>query len=68
MFGSVARGTDRPESDIDLLVRMEAGRTIFDLALLSEDLADLLGRRVDVISEGALRERGAQVIAEAVPL
>ncbi len=68
VFGSVARGTDEPASDIDLLVRMQPGRTIFDLALLREDLAELLGRRVDVVSEGALRGRGAEVLAEAVPL
>lgn len=69
VFGSVARGEARPDSDVDLLVRMERGRTLFDQAGLLMDLRDLLGRDVDVLTEaalsGALRER---VLSEAVPL
>lgn len=69
MFGSLARGEARPESDIDLLVRMERGRSLFDQAALLVELRDLLGRDVDVVTEeglrGSIRER---VLREAVPL
>jgi len=69
VFGSVARGDARQDSDLDLLVQMEDGRTLLDLIGLGQDLEDLLGRRVDVVSEGGLsvhiRDR---VLAEAVAL
>ncbi|MDA8392762.1 MAG: nucleotidyltransferase family protein [Actinomycetota bacterium] len=68
VFGSVARGTAGPESDVDLLVKMEPGRSMLDLARLWEDLRELLRCRVDVLSEGALTERDDDIRAEAVPL
>ena len=46
VFGSVARGDDRPDSDIDLLV-VEDGRTLLDVIALEQDLQELLGQRVD---------------------
>ena len=54
VFGSVARGDDRDESDIDLLVDLEPGRTLLDLVAVKQDLEDLLGREVDVLTEAAL--------------
>ena len=42
VFGSVARGEDRPDSDVDLLVDMEPGRSLLDLVALGQDLEDLL--------------------------
>ena len=48
VFGSVARGEARPDSDVDFLVEMEAGRSLFDLGGLLADLETLLGRKVDV--------------------
>jgi predicted nucleotidyltransferase len=61
VFGSVARGDAKLESDVDLLVRMEPGRSLLDLVGLWQDLEDLLGAHVDVLSEGGvsphLRER-----------
>jgi predicted nucleotidyltransferase len=51
IFGSVARGDDDESSDVDLLVKMEDGRSLFDMGELLMDLRDLLGCRVDVISE-----------------
>lgn len=55
LFGSVARGEDGPESDVDLLVEFEPGRNLLDLIGLENDLADALGRKVDVITAGGAR-------------
>jgi uncharacterized protein len=69
LFGSVARGEDSAESDVDLLVDMEEGRSLLDLSHLLQDMEELLGRRVHVVEPEALhwaiRER---IIQEAVPL
>ena len=56
VFGSVARGEDTPNSDVDFLVALQPGRTLFDLARLELRLEAMLGRRVDVVTEAALRE------------
>jgi predicted nucleotidyltransferase len=69
LFGSVARGDSREDSDVDLLVDLDAGRSLFDLGGLLMDLRDLLGAEVDLIEAGSLhpyvRDR---VLAEAIPL
>lgn len=69
LFGSMARGEDRPQSDVDLLVDMASGRSLLDLVGLSQDLEELLKRKVDVVTDAslhpALRER---IRAEARPL
>ena len=69
VFGSVARGDATPTSDIDLLVELEPGRSLLDHVALKQDLEDLLGRKVDVMTDKSLhwyvRDR---VLAEAVPL
>lgn len=54
IFGSVARGSARPDSDVDILVAMEEGRTLLDLVALAQDLEELLGRKVQVVSEEGL--------------
>ena len=54
VFGSVARGDSGPESDVDLLVKMEEGRSLLDLSAMVLDLKELLGVNVDVISEDSL--------------
>jgi hypothetical protein len=56
MFGSAARGEEDAESDVDFVVTMEPGRTLLDLARLELRLEQLLGRRVDVLTEEGLRE------------
>jgi uncharacterized protein len=69
IFGSVARGTASQDSDIDFLVDMEAGRSLFDLGGLLSDLQQLLGRPVDVVTEAGLRRRiRTRVLTEARPL
>jgi predicted nucleotidyltransferase len=54
VFGSVARGQDRPDSDIDLLVDMDDDRSLLDLVGLSQDLEDLLRRKVDVLTDASI--------------
>ncbi|MCE9620825.1 MAG: nucleotidyltransferase family protein [Actinomycetia bacterium] len=68
VFGSVAKGKARTDSDVDLLVDLEPGRTLFDVAALHDELVELLGHEVDVLTSGAVRGRLARVAAEAVPL
>ena len=69
VFGSVARGQARPDSDMDFLVDLEPGRSLLDLGGLLMDLQRLLGLEVDVVTEAGLRPRlRQQVVAEAKPL
>jgi predicted nucleotidyltransferase len=69
IFGSVARGEDDQASDIDFLVRIAPGRSLLDLGGFLMDLQDLLGRRVDVVTERGLRPRlREQVLREAIPV
>jgi len=69
LFGSVARGEDQPDSDLDLLVEMEPGRSLLDHIALKQDLEGLLGRDVDVVTEASLHPRlRDRVLREAVSL
>jgi len=69
IFGSVARGQAGPESDIDFLIDLEPGRTLFDLGGFLYELRELLGIPVDVVPEKGVRENvRSNVIREAVPL
>jgi predicted nucleotidyltransferase len=69
VFGSVARGEADETSDIDFLVELAPGRTLFDLGGLLMDLRDLLGREVDVVTERGLKARiRTRVLEEAVAL
>jgi predicted nucleotidyltransferase len=69
VFGSRARGEAGPDSDFDFLIRVGPNRTPWFPGGLVADLEDLLGRKVDVLTEAALhplvRDR---VLREAVPL
>lgn len=69
VFGSVPRGEGRADSDLDLLVEMAEGRSLFDLIALSDELEETLGVDVDVVTEGSLspylRDR---ILDEAVAL
>ena len=69
VFGSVVRGEDTPESDVDLLVEFERGRGLLNHAALIEELERLLGCRVDVASQNGLKPRiRERVLAEAIGL
>jgi predicted nucleotidyltransferase len=69
VFGSVARGESDAASDIDFLVDLEPGRSLFDLSGLLIDLEAALQTEVDVVTEGGLRPRiRERVLREAVPL
>ena len=69
IFGSVARGTADTDSDIDFLVDLEPGWSLFDLGGLLTDLQQLLGRNVDVITPAGLRPKfRRRVLKEAVAL
>jgi uncharacterized protein len=66
LFGSAARGEDRPESDVDVLVDFEPGSSLFDVLHLTEELEHILGRSVDVVSAGGLKPRDQHIVDEAV--
>ncbi|ULR39719.1 nucleotidyltransferase family protein [Thermus sp. NEB1569] len=69
VFGSVARGEADAWSDLDLLVQMEPGRSLFDLGGLQYELERLLGCPVDVVTEQGLKARiRERVLREAVLL
>ncbi len=57
LFGSVARGEQRPDSDIDIMVELDPAivRTVFDYAGVKEFVADLFDSRVDVVSSESLK-------------
>ena len=70
VFGSVARGTAEPSSDVDVLYELQPGRRLgWEIEDLSDELSELFGRPVDLVSRAALHERlRAAVLAEAQPL
>jgi predicted nucleotidyltransferase len=69
VFGSVARGSDQPSSDIDLLVDLAPDADLLDIAGLAVDLERLLGRRVDIVPARMLKPRVApSALLEAVAL
>jgi uncharacterized protein len=69
LFGSVARGEATETSDLDLLIEMDSGRGLLDVIAIKQDLEELLGCKVDVVTEAAispyLRDK---VLHEAVSL
>lgn len=69
MFGFVARGEARPDSDVDFLVELEPQRTLLDQIALMQSLEELLGRKVDVTEPETLHELiREKVLREAVVL
>lgn len=68
VFGSVARGDHGPDSDIDLLVDLDPGVTLFGLNRLRRELSELLGAPVDVVSAAALLPRDDDVVRDAIAL
>lgn len=69
IFGSVARGDERPGSDIDFLVELAPGTRPFVILSIGAELEEALGVKVDVGTPDSLRDRlRDEVLAEAVPL
>lgn len=69
IFGSLARGEARSDSDMDILVNLEEGRSLLDHAALVIELEELLNCKVDVITERGLKKKiREKVLKEAVPL
>ena len=69
VFGSFARGTADEKSDVDFLVNLAPGRSLFDLGGLLYELQELIGRRVDVVTPAGLRPRiRDRVLREALPI
>jgi predicted nucleotidyltransferase len=69
VFGSVARGEADEQSDIDLIVEFDPGRSLLDHAALWLELQDLLGCKLDVVSDRGIKPRiRERVLREAIPL
>lgn len=69
IFGSIARGVEREDSDLDVLVSRRDRMSLFDWVGLEHDLEDLLGCQVDVVIEGGTNKPfEARILTEAVPL
>lgn len=56
IFGSVSRGEDRPDSDIDILVRLGKPMGMFSYMNLIKAIEELLGRKVDIVTEQSLNK------------
>ena len=54
IFGSIARDEGKQDSDLDMLVELEPGRSLLDIIAIKQDLEDLLDCKVDVVTEAAL--------------
>jgi uncharacterized protein len=69
VFGSVARGDDTEESDLDLLVESEPGMTLFNIGAIRHEVATLIGAPVDVVTLGSIPPaKRSRILAEAKPL
>ena len=69
IFGSVARGEATPESDVDIVVELDAEASLLDFIGVKLDLEDALGRRVDLVEYAALRPRlRDRILREEVPI
>ena len=69
IFGSVARGDATPESDVDILVELDAGASLFDFIDVKHALEDALGKRVDLVQYAAIKPRlRDRILREEAPI
>lgn len=68
VFGSVARGDDKPDSDIDLLVDFQPGASLVDEFRLENELREFLKIKVDLVSRGGLKARDTHIREESMAL
>lgn len=69
LFGSAARGEDRPGSDLDFMVELERGRSLLDLIGMAHDLEEVLGRKVEVMTRAGMKPRVlTEARRDAVPI
>ena len=66
VFGSVARGDDDDESDVDLLIDPDENMSLWDMARMVGDMQDLLGVKVDIVSSRVLKGRFGRSVLSAV--
>ncbi len=69
LFGSIVRGNNTDKSDIDILVKMPEGSSLFDMLRVKVDLEDHLGRKVDLVQYKAIKkplEKG--ILSTQVPI
>ena len=66
VFGSVARGEATPDSDLDLIVDFSAPKSLFDIVRIELELSEALGRKVDLLTEGAISPYIRERIADDI--
>ncbi len=64
VFGSFARGEEREDSDLDLLVELGEDKTLLDLVALKLELEEVLGREIDVVTDNALQSGIKEIVLE----
>jgi len=65
IFGSYAREQNRPDSDLDLLINLNTTISLFQLVRMERELSELLGVKVDLVSEGAIKNQKLRKYIEA---
>jgi uncharacterized protein len=68
VFGSVARGDDRPDSDVDLLVDLPPGLSLFGLGRVEAELEGIVGARVDLVPAGSLKPQVRERVEQELVL
>lgn len=69
VFGSMSRGEGSAQSDLDIIVEMQSGSSLLDIIAIKQDIEDLLGRKVDVVTEASISPYiRDEVLKEAVNL